>query len=203
EYVRGARFAARLPGAWAPAALRLLARNRRRYGAYLAHIGIVVAAAGIAGSHLWQQKAVAAAVRPGQTVSVAGYRMRYEGFTSARYPDHVAETARLRMGGETLTPTRLLYASLGGQSASRVAIRSTPLADLYIVLVGTAPDGTATFQLFVNPLVTWIWSGAGLLILGVLLGNASAPFAAPSSRRARRSSPVPSRITDEYSGAVR
>ncbi|MGH7904223.1 MAG: heme lyase CcmF/NrfE family subunit, partial [Candidatus Dormibacteraceae bacterium] len=52
EYVRGARFAARLPGAWAPAALRLLARNRRRYGAYLAHIGIVVAAAGIAGSHL-------------------------------------------------------------------------------------------------------------------------------------------------------
>src|SRR5215470_9812601 len=44
EYGRGAAFARRLTGPWPAAAARVLARNRRRYGAYLAHVGILVVA---------------------------------------------------------------------------------------------------------------------------------------------------------------
>ncbi|MGH7775555.1 MAG: heme lyase CcmF/NrfE family subunit, partial [Candidatus Dormibacterales bacterium] len=73
EFVRGARYASRRPGPWPRAAARLLAGNRRRYGAYLAHVGIVLAAAGIAGSHIWQ-RTDAVYLRPGQAVTVAGYR---------------------------------------------------------------------------------------------------------------------------------
>jgi cytochrome c-type biogenesis protein CcmF len=145
-------------------------RHRRRYGAYLAHLGIAIAAAGLTGSQLFQQQ-VQAVVHPGQTVRVGSYTLHYEGVQAEAGGDSIRQVATLRLGDETLQPYRVAYPSLGGQSLTRVAIRSTPIEDLYVVLAGTEPDGTAAFAVFVNPLVTWIWAGAALLILGVLIAN--------------------------------
>jgi cytochrome c-type biogenesis protein CcmF len=77
----------------------------------------------------------------------------------------------VRFGGSTLEPARATYAGLGGQSLTHVAISTTPLADVYVVLAGANNDGSASFRIFVNPLVSWIWAGAAIIILGVLLGN--------------------------------
>jgi cytochrome c-type biogenesis protein CcmF len=60
---------------------------------------------------------------------------------------------------------------LGGQALTHVAITTTPVADIYVVLAQTNSDGSASFRVFVNPLVTWIWAGGAIIILGVLLGN--------------------------------
>jgi cytochrome c-type biogenesis protein CcmF len=183
EYGRGATFARRLAGPWPVAAARVLARNRRRYGAYLAHAGILVVAAGLVGSHVWQQSRQVI-LRPGQSVTVGAHTLTYEGMTSRSAGDHGELVARLRMGGETLEPARLTYPSLGGQALTRVAIRSTPLEDVYVVLAG-ADAGGAAVTVFVNPLVTWVWVGGALLVAGVLLGNLVRP--APELERA----PVP------------
>jgi cytochrome c-type biogenesis protein CcmF len=169
EYGRGARSARHLGLPWALAAARLLARNRRRYGAYLAHAGILAVAAGLAGSHLWQQSRTVT-LQPGQSVTVAGQSIAYEGTAQSAAGDHADQFARLRVGSDTLEPGRLTYASLGGQSVTKVAIRSTPLEDLYVVLDAVTADG-ATLTVYVNPLVTWIWAGAALLVAGVLLGH--------------------------------
>jgi cytochrome c-type biogenesis protein CcmF len=40
------------------------------------------------------------------------------------------------------------------------------LEDLYIILVRANDDGTAAFKVLVNPLMTWIWIGGGVLLLG-------------------------------------
>src|SRR5439155_12383147 len=136
-------------------------RHRRRYGAYLAHLGIVVAGVGIAGSQLFQQQSLAVVV-PGQSFRAGSYTLTYEGTQPEVRSDSIREVALVRLGDETLRPYRVSYPSLGGQSLTRVAIRSTPLEDLYVVLAGTTPDDRAAFQVFVNPLVTWIWAGAAL-----------------------------------------
>jgi cytochrome c-type biogenesis protein CcmF len=47
---------------------------------------------------------------------------------------------------------------------------------VYVVLAGTSPDGSASFHVFVNPLVTWIWAGGALLVAGVLLGHLGRPL---------------------------
>src|SRR5437870_2680609 len=109
--------------AWAQAAARLAVRNRRRYGAYLAHVGLLLAAAGIAGSQFWQQERDVV-LQPGQSVTVAGHTLTYRGFSSDREGDHQALRARLEMGEVTLTPARLVYPGAGGQALSRVAIQS-------------------------------------------------------------------------------
>jgi cytochrome c-type biogenesis protein CcmF len=72
-----------------------------------------------------------------------------------------------------------------------VAISSTPIADLYVVLNGLNPDGSASFRVFVNPLVTWIWAGGAIIILGVMLGNVGERRRAFDLVIARASSPQP------------
>jgi cytochrome c-type biogenesis protein CcmF len=171
EYVRAGRTARRLADPWPLAMARLLARNRRRYGAHVTHIGLLALAVGIIGSHVWQEQA-SFTIRPGQNVTVGAYSLAYEGMARRTEGDHQTLVARLRLAdGELLEPGRTVYPSLGGEAVSQIAIRSTPLGDLYLVLTGTADRGGASFNVFVNPLVPWIWVGGMLLVVGVLLGN--------------------------------
>jgi cytochrome c-type biogenesis protein CcmF len=150
---------------------RLLVIRRRRYGAYLAHVGVLVVAIGIAASQFGQQEKDAT-LQPGESVSVAGYTLTYTGEEQRQLADHTEYVAAMHFGNSTLAPSRATYAGLGGQALTHVAISTTPLADVYVVLAGTNADGSASFRVFINPLVTWIWAGGVILILGVVLGNA-------------------------------
>jgi len=190
EYGRGAVAARRMGSPWPVAAARLVARNRRRYGAYLAHAGILAVAVGLAGSHVWQQSRQVT-LRPGESVTVAWHTLTYEGVAQQQAGDHAEQVARLRLGGETLEPGRLTYPSLGGQAVTHVAIRSTPLDDVYVVLVAPADGAAATFAVYDNPLVTWIWAGAALLVVGVLLGNAAPHERQPARAAAAVGAPAP------------
>ena len=145
-------------------------RKRRRYGAYLAHLGLVVAAVGIAASQLGQQEKDVT-LEPGRQVTVAGYTLIYTGSEQKQLVDHTEYVAAMRFGDRTLEPSRATYAGLGGQALTHVAITTTPFADVYVVLVSTNGDGSASFRVFINPLVTWIWAGGAVIILGVVLGN--------------------------------
>ena len=166
---------------------QVILRRRRRYGAYLAHLGLVVAVVGIAASQLGQQVR-AVTLQPGQQVTVAGYTLVFTGSESRTLADHTELVAGLRFGDQVLEPTRATYAGLGGQALTRVAITTTPFADVYVVLVGTNEDGSATFRIFINPLVTWIWAGGIVIILGVVLGNAGE--GGPVAELARRRVPA-------------
>ena len=151
----------------------LFLRRRRRYGAYLAHIGLVVVAVGVAASNFWQHEADVT-LQPGQHVSVFGSSLTYAGAEQRQLADHTELVALMRFGDTTLEPSRATYAGLGGQSLTHVAITTTPLADVYVILVGSSPDGSASFRILVNPLVSWIWAGGALLLLGVAFGNLGA-----------------------------
>jgi cytochrome c-type biogenesis protein CcmF len=169
EYARAGWKVRRTSRAW-PQLAMLLLRKRRRYGAYLAHLGLVVLVAGVAASHFGQQEKDVT-LMPGDRVSVAGYTLTYMGAIERQMPDHTELVGAMRLGDQTLEPARATYAGLGGQSLTHVAISTTPVADVYVVLTGTNADGSASFRVFINPLVTWIWAGGAIIILGVVLGN--------------------------------
>ena len=177
EYARAVRRWRRTGGGW-PRAAALLVSKRRRYGAYLAHVGLAVLVIGIAASQFWQQSRDVT-LQPGEQVSVGGYDVTYVGTEQRQLADHTELVAALMLGGERLEPARATYAGLGGQALTHVAIRSTPVADLYIILVGTGANDSASFRILVNPLVTWIWAGGAIIILGVLMGNLADRRAVP------------------------
>ena len=168
----------------------LLVRRRRRYGAYLAHLGLAVLVTGIAASHLWQQEKDVT-LAPGQQVTVAGYTLTYVGSEQRQLADHTELVGAIRFGDATLEPALATYAGLGGQSLTRVAISTTPVADVYVVLAGAGDGGSASFRVFVNPLVSWIWAGGAIIILGVLLGNIGERAPAVEAVRRRVPASVP------------
>jgi cytochrome c-type biogenesis protein CcmF len=165
-------------------------RRRRRYGAYLAHLGMVVLVVGIAGSHFWQQQKDVT-LRPGDQVTIAGYTLTYLGAEQRQLADHTELVGAMRLGDQVLQPARASYAGLGGQSLTHVAISSTPVADVYVILAGMSDDGSASFRIFVNPLLAWIWAGGAIIILGIIVGNVGERQRAADVSVARVRSAVP------------
>lgn len=174
EYARGGRQVARqvrAGGGLVRAVIRVASANRQRYGAYLAHAGILVIAIGIVGSQFWQQQSQVV-LRPGQTAELAGYHLTYQGRSTVTEGDHQVMTAVLRQpGGRLVEPRLLVYPALGGSEEPRADIQSSATEDLYVVLNGATQQGGSAITIYVNPLVSWIWIGGGIMILGVVLNN--------------------------------
>ena len=52
------------------------------------------------------------------------------------------------------------------QPATEVAYRSTLAEDLYVILGSIDDSRKATFLVYINPLVIWLWLGGIVLIIG-------------------------------------
>ncbi len=184
EYWHGARATQLAYKLSLPAAFwQMVVRNRRRYGGYLVHLGIVILALGVIGSKGYQQQAEASLAN-GQTMQAGAYTLRYEGLRQYQAPDdrEVTEaTMGLYRGGQRLTtlkPHRDYFLS-SEQSSTIAGVMSTPLTDVYVLLAGWQ-NGSATFKVYVNPLVNWVWFGGVLLTLGAFF--AAWPVAASQRR---------------------
>ncbi len=175
EYVRGvqARMAATGERPWTALA-RLLRRNARRYGGYIVHLGVVLAAIGIIGNHFYQVENEGA-LRVGEALTIGPYRLVYQGLYERRQSNHTQIVSRLAVyRGDTfvgvLEPTRNLYDKRPEQPTTEVAVRVSPLEDLYVVLAGWEQGGEiASFKVYINPFMVWLWIGGFVMILGTLV----------------------------------
>jgi len=185
EVVRGARSRARSrredP---ATATWRLATRNRRRYGGYAVHLGVLVMAVAVAiSSGLAIDRTVTLA--PGETASIGGYEVRHEQLVvEALASDRrVIETrAEVTYTGPQSGSLRTALRDYPNSQAAIAtpAVRTSLAEDLYVTLLASdQATGAVTLHLFVNPLVVWIWIG------GAIVGG-GAVFAIWPERRARR-----------------
>jgi cytochrome c-type biogenesis protein CcmF len=149
----------------------LIAANRPRYGGYIVHIGIILIAIGIIGSSFYNvEKEVI--LKPGDSMTINNYTLTYDNIDQYQTQSRLVVTATVSVynGGELigkLMPEK--YFDPVYEQVTEVAIRSTLVEDLYVILVGLDEDGTTAFKVLVNPLVSWIWIGGGVLVLGGLI----------------------------------
>jgi cytochrome c-type biogenesis protein CcmF len=160
EYVRAIRARMRSGDENALQALvALFRKNQRRYGGYVVHAGVVFVIFGVAGAAFNEERLEN--VEVGHTLELNGYSLQY--MTALPIPEqhYGGAVARLAVHehGEplgVLTPEKRMY-WLEEQPASIPAIHSTLREDLYVVLTEVERDGSATFKIYRNPLVNWIW----------------------------------------------
>jgi cytochrome c-type biogenesis protein CcmF len=156
-----------------PAALGALLRGRRRYGGLLAHVGLALAAVAITASSTLARQTDLTLSR-GAAAGFAGYTLRYEGMRTLRQPQRtvlVTDLGVARDGRDLgrMTPSLNLYPS-ASEPIGTPSIRTGPLRDLYASVVGVEQDGErATFRVFLNPGVAWLWVGGAVMVLGGLL----------------------------------
>ena len=142
-------------------------RARRHYGALLAHFGVAVATVGLVAAGLFRQHSMVT-LASGDTLELAGHRVELIGVGPVSGPNYDAERGEFLLDGHIpLVSERRTYRA-SHMPTTESGIHSTWLRDVYVVL-GEARDGRHTVTAYVNPLVEWIWTGVGLIGLGVLM----------------------------------
>jgi cytochrome c-type biogenesis protein CcmF len=182
EFARGARARHRQYGdPIALAVVRLIGRNRRRYGGYIVHVGILLLFVAFAGMAFKTE--TQASLRPGESVALKSpyghtYTFTHLGISqyNALNREVTAALVDVRRDGKSVgrlkTEKRQHVDALGRptfEPSTEVGIKSSIREDLYVVLGGLV-DGTerAVYRFTINPLVWWVWFGGAVLVLGGL-----------------------------------
>ena len=161
--------------------IRLVARNRRRYGGYIVHAGIVMLFAAFAGLAFKTEHDIT--LRTGDAYDVKdpyGHQWRFvsqgvsTSWPAGRQIVSVAlQTFRDGKPAGFITSEKRTYLDITGQPLfqpiTQVGIHSTAKLDTYVVLAGVRGSDTAEMRVTFNPLVVWVWMGVFVLMFGGLI----------------------------------
>ena len=173
EFFRGVATRMRAHGeAFAQALYQLVSKNKRRYGGYVVHFGVVLMFIGFAGA-AFNQEAVGE-MGKGDTLAIGEYSLLCEDIKELDTPNYYFLEAALSVTKDgrpvtNLYPEKRVYKA-SEQASSEVAMRSNLKEDLYAVFAGVSEEtGKAVIQLYLNPLVTWIWLGGIVMMAGTTI----------------------------------
>jgi cytochrome c-type biogenesis protein CcmF len=174
EFWRGTNVRKRNSGTdFFTALVGLVGRNKRRYGGYIVHLGAVLICLGFAGSAYKVTEQVA--LKSGEQVTVGRYTLRNDGIKLHDDGQKQMMTAYIAIfeGGkqiDTLYPAKWAFRRHEDTPTTEVGIRRTFKEDLYVVMPSNDPQTVATqvapLEIYVTPLVNWIWLGFGVLAFG-------------------------------------
>ena len=161
---------------------------RAAWGAAIAHAGMGVTIAGVAGMGVATDTLVA--LKAGESTRLAGYEWRMEGVADVTGPNYTARRATVTVlqDGAVVTvlqPERRTF-QVDRQTTTEAAIHTNAMRDLYAVL-GEERGDAGVLRLHHNPLAPWIWFGAVIMALGAGLSL--------SDRRMRVAAPAPKGAT--------
>ncbi|MEK7755437.1 MAG: cytochrome c-type biogenesis CcmF C-terminal domain-containing protein, partial [Acidobacteriota bacterium] len=144
-------------------------RNTRRYGGYVVHMGIVLMFIGFTGAAFNRDSTVE--VKVGDHFRIGRYDLAITDLRDGdneNYTWNQATVAVYQNGAQiaTLDPARRFYKA-SRQPNAIVSIRRRLNEDLYLNFAGMSNDNQkAVMQVYVFPLVSWIWIGFWVVLLG-------------------------------------
>jgi cytochrome c-type biogenesis protein CcmF len=148
----------------------LVGRNKRRYGGYIVHLGIVLAFLGFAGDGFKREEQVL--LRPGQQSTVGRFTVLHNSVdvTDDGQKQMITGHVTLLEDGkevDRMYPAKWFYRHHEEEPTTEVAIRRGFAQDVYIVMPAFDPkDQSASYHIVINPLVDWIWFGFAVIAIG-------------------------------------
>jgi len=183
EFVKGigARMRMYSEGLFA-ASTRLVIRNRRRYGGYIVHFGVVVMFAAFAGMffkkdyaevELKQGETYAATDPFGDTWTFTSQGMSRYKTLNREVTAITLETARNgKPMGFMVAEKRQHFDATGAttfEPSTEVAINEMAKQDVYVFFSGLLDAETAVLHIHFNPLVVWVWMGGFIMAFGGII----------------------------------
>jgi len=172
EFHRGANARRKQGEGYLESLWILTFRNTRRYGGYIVHLGMVCLFVGLAGAGF--NKEAQKEMVPGDSLSLGKYTLTLEQIKSANNANYQSATALMTVYKDgtlvdTLLPERRYYKA-NDTATTEVALRSGLNEDLYLVFSGIEKDNSKlVFHAYLNPLVSWVWIGGIIFVLGTVI----------------------------------
>jgi cytochrome c-type biogenesis protein CcmF len=166
---------------------RRMGSSKSANGMTLAHLGIAILIVGITGASAWQTE-ITTSMAIGETIKVKDYSLTLKNVEIGKGPNY-----HLERGTFSLTKSNNLailmyperrYFPVAGQATTEAAIKTTLLADFYMVIGesrDTIDNNKWTVRFYINPMMFWLWLGVAVMVFGGLLSL--------SDRRSRISVP--------------
>jgi cytochrome c-type biogenesis protein CcmF len=175
---------------------RLAGIPRSALGTTVAHAGVGICVIGIVSASAYQTEEIAALKR-GESISVAGYTLLFQGIAPATGPNYREDRAQfvVSRGGSgrmVLTPSKRFYATRA-MATTEAAIETIGFSQLYVSLGDETGDGEVAVRASYKPLVTLIWLGALVIAFGgsLSLSDRRLRVGAPRRAPARRAEAAP------------
>ncbi len=151
----------------------LFGSGRRRFGAYVVHVGValILVAVGVSST---QKQAREFSMTQGQSAALGPYELTFEGATNVRESHRRAIVARVAVKKDgkdlgTVLPRMNFYFSQR-EPIGTPEVLTTLKEDLYLSVMSVDADRQVLgLRAFINPMVVWIWIGAGIMLLGSIL----------------------------------
>ena len=149
--------------------------QKRKYAGLITHIGLIILALGIIGSRVYVTNKIVT-LEPGQSTTIEEYQVAYSHLEQNYKTDYLQTQAELVISNSSFTShlNPILNQFDTNQDVLTVpAVRSSIKDDIYIILAGWSNGGeNATFQIYVNPLINFVWFGGILFLAGGYLALA-------------------------------
>ena len=161
------------------ALVKMISKNRSRYGGYIVHVGIVLMFVGFTGHAFDREKEFSLQI--GQVDHVAGYEFELINLSESERPNHYAWISELRVSDNqgrfitNLYPEKRVYFHKNPdinrrQPHSELDIYSTLNKDIYSIFSSIDSEkGIAFLKIMINPLVKWVWIGGYVLVFGTVI----------------------------------
>ncbi len=155
------------------AMIGLVSRNKRRYGGYIVHLGIVLVFLGFAGEGFKQEAEVQ--LSPGQQTTLGHFTIKLDAIRVSDDGQKQMVTGHVSVfeDGKSIGkmyPGKWFFRKHEDQPTTEVAIRRAITEDLYLVMPAfEMQNQAASLHIVINPLVNWIWIGFGIMAAGTLI----------------------------------
>lgn len=185
EFHRGARARMRANQEdYLTGVFRLLQKNKRRYGGYIVHFGIVVMFIGFTGKAFNSEKESHLKLR--ESMEIRGYTLKHLGITRLQDPNKIVWQATMEVYRDgkkinTIYPNKHYY-RVQEQPTTEVVLHSTLLHDLYVVLAQPNEDRSAVYKVYFNPLVNLVWLSGLIIVIGTFVILLPDPRETPRKR---------------------
>ncbi len=155
------------------ALLSIISYNRRRYGGYIVHLGIIMMFVGFTGAFFNTEMKKEIGI--GDNINIKDYRIVCNDIKETENLNYISESVILEVSKagkflKTLVPEKRFYKA-NNQNTSEIRIYSTIIEDLYIIYSGrvSGEDDRVVIHVLLKPLVKWIWIGCWVLSIGSLM----------------------------------
>ncbi len=162
---------------------------RAAYGMTVAHIGVGLLIAGITVSETWSEEKLLV-MQPGETAQVGGYDFEFDGTEMVAGPNYESLRGKFTVTRDGKLERVMLPEARTYQTpplkTTEAAIRPSMTADLYVVIGEAANSGGYAVRIYYKPMVSWIWFGTFVMILGGVISLTDRRQRARVSARRRK-----------------
>jgi len=141
----------------------------RTNGGMIVHLGVVLIAVALAASQSYSSE-IELRMQEGEVATVDGHTLVYEGLATSEDPEKTTISARVRVDGQVYAPAINEYV-FGGQTIGTPSVSTGLRQDVFLALldVPEEPGDPVVIRVVIQPLVTWLWIGGGVMGLGTAL----------------------------------